>query len=62
MKKVFSLLLAFYGAITVMYAQNQVATLSHNGEISTFMVQNLIPNSRIFAADSQTLLSGLSCY
>lgn len=36
MKKVVSLLLAFYGTITVMYAQTQVATLSHNGEISTF--------------------------
>lgn len=36
MKQIISLLVAFYGTITVMYAQNQIATLSHNGEISTF--------------------------
>ncbi len=45
MKKLFSLLFASYGARRVVSAQSQIATLSHNGEITTFYGADALINA-----------------
>lgn len=60
MKKLFLFLFAFYGVMTTMYAQSQIATLNHNGEITTFYGVDALKSAHESAenGDVITLSSG----